>query len=217
MSGYTLPAPTADEIVDIKMATALDEPSLAKIFVEARTANAFLKRPVPHQLLERALDLALLGPTSANSLPLRIVFIESPEAKQRLKPALWEGNRDKTIAAPVTAIIAADLKFFEHFPRLFPQRGEMLKDTFGGMPPPAQRASAWDNALLQMAYFIIALRAVGLDAGPMAGFERTVVDQAFFPDGQFVSQYLINIGYADESNTFPRLPRFRADDIARFA
>lgn len=217
MSAYTLPAPTADEIVDIKMATALDEPSLAKIFVEARTANAFLKRPVPHQLLERALDLALLGPTSANSLPLRIVFIESPEAKQRLKPALWEGNRDKTIAAPVTAIIAADLKFFEHFSRLFPQRGEMLKETFGSMPPAAQRANAWDNALLQMAYFIIALRAVGLDAGPMAGFERTVVDQAFFPDGQFVSQYLINIGYADESNMFPRLPRFRADDIARFA
>ena len=217
MEDYTIPAPTIDEIVEVKLAAALDEPSLAKIFVEARTANAFLDRAIPHSLLERALDLALLGPTSANSLPLRIVFVESREAKEKLEPALSEGNRAKTMAAPVTAIVAADLKFFEHFPRLVPERGEMFKSRFGGMPEPKQRGMAWDNAVLQMAYFIIALRAVGLDAGPMAGFERPVVDKAFFPDGRFVSQYLINIGYADTSKMFPRLPRFRASEVAQYA
>lgn len=211
-----LPTLTPDEIVATKLAGALDGPSLAKIFVEARTANAFLDRPVSHQLLDRALDLALLGPTSSNSLPMRIVFVESPEAKEKLKPALSEGNRDKTMAAPLTAVMAADLKFFEHFPRLFPERAELLKNAFGGMPEPARRGAAWDNALLQMAYFIVALRAVGLDAGPMAGFDRTVVDKAFFPDGRFVSQYLINIGFADNAKTFPRLPRFRASDVARY-
>ncbi len=217
MTLFTQPALTTDEIVEVSLANALDEPSLAKIFVEARSANAFLNRAIPHQLLDRALDLALLGPTSANSLPLRVVFAESCEAKAKLRPALSEGNRDKTMAAPVTAVLATDLKFFEHFPRLFPERAEMLTNMFGGMPEPAQRSTAWDNALLQMGYFIIALRSVGLDAGPMAGFERIVVDNAFFPDGRFVSQYLINIGYADNAKVFPRLPRFRASDVSQYA
>jgi 3-hydroxypropanoate dehydrogenase len=214
---FVLPTPTPEEIIDLKSGRSLDERALETIFTEARTANGFMDRKIPHQLLDRALELALLGPTSANMLPMRVLFVESAEAKEKLKPALNDGNRDKTMAAPVTAIVAADLKFFEHFPRLFPERGEMFKGLFGGLPTDVQRNTAWDNALLQMAYFIIALRSVGLDAGPMAGFERPIVDAAFFPDGQFVTQYLINIGYGDDTKIWPRLPRFEAHDIAQYA
>jgi 3-hydroxypropanoate dehydrogenase len=211
-----LPTPNAEEIIDLKVARALDERALETIFTVARTANGFIDRKIPHQLLDRALELALLGPTSANMLPMRVVFVESTEAKEKLKPAMNEGNRDKTMAAPVTAIMAADLKFFEHFPRLFPERGEMFKGMFAGFPLEIQRGNAWDNALLQMAYFIIALRSLGLDAGSMAGFERPIVDSVFFPDGRFVSQYLINIGYGDDTKVWPRLPRFEAHDIAQY-
>lgn len=216
MTPFTQPARTNYQNVEVAPA-ALDERSLARIFYEARTANAFLDRAIPHELLDRALEMTLLGPTSGNSLPLRVVFVESREGKHKLAPALSERNRDKTMAAPVTAIIAADLKFFEHFPQLFPERAEIFMNMYRGMPESAQRSAAWDNALLQMAYFIIALRSVGLDAGPMAGFERSVIDDAFFPDGRFVSQYLINIGYADKAKVFPRLPRFRPSEIAHYA
>jgi 3-hydroxypropanoate dehydrogenase len=213
---FILPTPNVEEIIELKAARALDERALETIFTAARTANGFIERKIPHELLDRALELALLGPTSANMLPMRVVFVESAEAKGKLKPALNEGNRDKTMAAPVTAIMAADLKFFEHFPSLFPERGEMFKNMFAGFPSEVQRGNAWDNALLQMAYFIIALRSVGLDAGPMAGFERPIVDAAFFPDGRFVSQYLINVGYGDDTKVWPRLPRFNVDEIAHF-
>jgi 3-hydroxypropanoate dehydrogenase len=214
---YVIPTPNTDEIIDLKSGRALDERALGTIFTEARTANGFIDRKISHHLLDRALDLALLGPTSANGLPMRIVFVESAEAKAKLKPALSEGNVEKTMAAPVTAIIATDLKFFDHFPRLFPDRGEMIKGMFGSFPAEVQRGHAWDNAVLQMAYFIIALRSVGLDAGPMVGFERPMVDAAFFPDGPFVSQFLVNIGYGDDTKVFPRLPRFGANEIAQYA
>jgi len=209
--------PTTDEIVDLKAARELDEAALRTIFLEARTANGFLDYPVPRELLARAVELALLGPTSANGLPLRLVFVESAEAKEKLRPSLRAGNLEKTMAAPATAIIATDLKFYEQFPRTFPDRGEVLKGTLAAMEPAAQREAAWDNAILQMAYFIIALRSLGLDTGPMAGFDRKIVDEAFFPDGNWASQYLINIGYGDDSKLFPRLPRFNVDEIARFA
>lgn len=208
--------PTVDEIVALKAARALDENALRTIFFEARTANGFVDCPVPRDLLVRAVEIALMGPTSANSLPLRIVFVETPEAKERLRPAMAATNLAKTMAAPVTAIIATDLKFYDQFPRTFPERAEMFKGRFGGLPAEAQRGMAWDNALLQMGYFIIALRSVGLDVGPMAGFERSIVDAAFFPDGQFVSQYVMNIGYGDDTKVFPRLPRFNVEEIARF-
>jgi len=214
---YAIDPPTADEIVELKSARSLDDRALRTIFFEARTANGFLDRPVPRDLIERAVDIALLGPTSANSLPLRIVFVETPEAKERLRPAMSAANLEKTMAAPLTAIIATDLKFYDHFTRTFPERAEMFKSLFGGFPAEARRGMAWDNAVLQMGYFIIALRSVGLDAGPMAGFERSIVDAAFFPDGQFASQYVINIGYGDDTKVFPRLPRFNVDEIARFA
>lgn len=213
---YVIPPPNREEIIELKSSRALNERALEAIFTEARTANGFIDRKISHELLDRALELALLGPTSANMLPMRIVFAESAEGKEKLKPALHEGNRDKTMAAPVTAIVAADLKFFEHFPRLFPDRGEMFKGRFGSLPPEVQRAAAWDNALLQMGYFIIALRALGLDVGPMAGFDRPVVDAAFFPEGRFVSQYVMNIGYGDDTKVFPRLPRFEAREVSQY-
>jgi 3-hydroxypropanoate dehydrogenase len=208
--------PTTDEIVALKAGRELDQAALRTIFLEARTANGFLNYPVPRELLARAVELALLGPTSANGLPLRLVFVESAEAKERLRPSLRAGNLEKTMAAPVTAIIATDLKFYEQFPRTFPDRGEMLKGNVAAMEPAAQREFAWDNAVLQMAYFIVALRSLGLDTGPMAGFDRKIVDGAFFPDGNWASLYLINIGYGDDSKLFPRLPRFNVDEIARF-
>lgn len=209
--------PTTDEIVGLKAARELDEAALRTIFLEARTANAFLDYPVRRAQLARAVELALLAPTSANGLPFRLVFVESAEAKEKLRPSLHAGNLEKTMAAPVTAIIATDLKFYEQFPRTLPDRGEMLKGMVAALEPAAQREVAWDNAVLQMAYFIVALRSLGLDAGPMAGFDRKTVDEAFFPDGDWVSQYLINIGYGDDSKLFPRLPRFNVDEIARFA
>ncbi len=212
-----IPEPTLDEIVGLKSARALDERALGAIFLEARTANGFHDRPVPRDVLDRALEIALLGPTSANTLPLRVVFVQTPEAKERLKPALLPGNVEKTMGAPVTAIIAADLQFFEFLPRNLPGRGEKFQELFAGMEAPAQRAVAWDNAVLQMGYFIIAARAVGLDAGPMGGFDRALVDAAFFPDGRFVSIYLINLGYGDDTKTTPRLPRFAVEEIARYA
>jgi 3-hydroxypropanoate dehydrogenase len=208
--------PTLDELVDRKTARLLDERALRSIFLEARTANGFLDRPIPRELLAQAVDLALMGPTSANALPMRLVFVTSPEAKERLRPSLSEGNRDKTIAAPTTAIVATDLSFYERFSRTFPDRAEMFRNIFASMEPEQRRGNAWDNAVLQMGYFIVALRALGLDAGPMAGFDRAVVDAAFFPDGRFASQYLINIGYGDDTKLFPRLPRFNVDEIASF-
>ncbi len=133
-----------------------------------------------------------------------------------MRPSLSPGNLDKTMAAPTTAIVATDLSFHELFSRTFPDRAEMFKNSFAAMDPELRRAYAWDNALLQMGYFIIALRSVGLDAGPMAGFDRKLVDAAFFPDGRFAAQYLINIGYGDDTKVFARLPRFNVDEIASF-
>jgi 3-hydroxypropanoate dehydrogenase len=208
---------SVDELVRRKSARRVGENALRSLFLEARTANGFLDRKVPHELLEEALELALIGPTSANGQPLRVVFVESPEAKERLRPALSAGNLDKTMAAPVTAIVATDLQFYELFPQTFPERADVFKGLFESMEPEARRAYAWDNAVLQMGYFILALRAVGLDAGPMAGFDRALVNAAFFPDGRFTSQYLINVGYGDDTKVFPRLPRFSAREIARFA
>ena len=208
---------TVDEIVQRKAGRRVDENALRALFFEARTATGFLDHKVPHELLAEAVELALIGPTSANGLPMRIVFVESLEAKERLRPALSPGNLDKTMAAPITAIIATDLQFYELFPQTFPERGEALKGMVAAMEPAVRRAHAWDNAVLQMAYFILAVRALGLDAGPMAGFDRTLVDAAFFPDGRWASQYLINLGYGDDTKLFPRLPRFSALEIARFA
>ena len=208
--------PSIDEIIELKSTRALDERALRTLFLEARTANGFLPRPVPHRLIERIFELAELGPTSANTLPLRILFVETPEAKARLIPTLLPANVEKTASAPVTAIFAADTKFFEHIPRLFPQAPQ-FKDFFAGEDK-AEAATqfALTNATLQGAYFMLAARALGLDVGPMGGFDKAALDAAFFSDGAFKSLWLANLGYGDDTKVFPRNPRFGFDEVARF-
>jgi 3-hydroxypropanoate dehydrogenase len=191
---------------------AIDAAALAQIFTEARTHNAYLDRQVSDSLLREAVDIAKIGPTSANQSPLRILFLRSTEAKERLRPALMEGNLAKTMAAPVVALTAYDVKFFEHAPFLMPHFD--VRPWFEGNEAFAARA-AFQNGTLQVAYLIIALRAVGLDTGPMTGFDNSKVDAEFFPDGRFKSNVLINIGYGDHSKLFPRSPRFTFDQIAK--
>jgi 3-hydroxypropanoate dehydrogenase len=144
------------------------------------------------------------------------VIVQSPEAKEKLKPAMAPANLEKTMKAPATIIVAADLKFYLNFPRTFPTRPEMA-DRFSP-PENAEMAKGFarDNALLQMGYLTIALRSLGLDVGPMGGFDKEKVDAAFFPDGAFISLYLMNVGYADDSKSFPRLPRLPVGEIAKF-
>jgi 3-hydroxypropanoate dehydrogenase len=209
-------APSTEQQIALAAERALDENALRTIFTEARTANGFLPAPVSREQIERAIELAELGPTSANTLPVRYVIVTSPQGKEKLRPALSAGNLDKTIAAPATVIIAADPKFYEHIPHLFPTRPQMADLFRGDEKVEYARQFARDNAMLQMGYFIVALRALGLDAGPMGGFDKPKVDEAFFPDGKFFTLYLINIGYIDLSKSFPRLPRFRPDEITTF-
>jgi 3-hydroxypropanoate dehydrogenase len=210
------PTLSIDDIVELKAARALDDRALRTLFLEARSANGFLPVPVPHSLIERIFELAELGPTSANTLPLRILFVETPEAKARLIPTLSPANVEKTKSAPVTAIFAADLKFFEHIPRLFPHAPQ-FKDFFAG-DEKAEAATqfALTQATLQGAYFTLAARALGLDVGPLGGFDRPALDAEFFPDGTVKSLWLANLGYGDDSKVFPRLPRFGFDEVARF-
>ena len=190
----------------------IEASSLAQIFTEARTHNVFLNRPVSDELLKKAVELARMGPTSANQSPLRVLFLRSAEAKERLRPALAPGNLDKTMSAPVVAITAYDEEFYEHLPFLMPHVD--AKAWFSGDPAKAAR-SAFQNGTLQVAYLIIALRAVGLDTGPMTGFDNAKVDAEFFAEGKVKSNVLINIGYGDHEKLFPRSPRFSFDQIAK--
>lgn len=190
----------------------IEAQSLAQIFTEARTHNGFLNKPVSDELLKRAIDLAKMGPTSVNQSPLRVLFLRSQAAKERLRPALSPGNLDKTMSAPVVAITAYDELFYEHLPFLFPHAD--AKPWFSGNAAFAAR-SAFQNGTLQVAYLLIALRAVGLDTGPMTGFDNAKVDAEFFPEGHIKSNVLINIGYGDHEKLFPRSPRFSFDQIAK--
>jgi 3-hydroxypropanoate dehydrogenase len=194
-------------------ATPIDDAALAQIFTAARTHNGFLDKPVSDDLLRRAVDIAKIGPTSANNSPLRVVFLKSKAAKERLKPFLAPGNLEKTMAAPVTAITAYDLKFYDHLPFLLPHAD--FKSYFAALPQEEQREIAHKNGTLQVAYLIIALRAIGLDTGPMTGFDNQKLDAEFFPDGRFKSNVLINIGYGDHTKLFPRSPRFSFEEIAQ--
>ncbi len=206
-------SPDINEIVARKRARAIGEGALATLFREARTARGFLAQPVSRELLERIVELAELGPTESNSLPLRIVFVQTPQSKERLRPLLSRGNVAKTMAAPVTAIVAADLRFYEHLPRLSPHL--KMNDYYAG-PANVEIAnrSALMNAAIQGAYLLLAARALGLDVGPMAGFDRAKTDAEFFPDGRHTSLWLTNIGYADDTKTPARNPRFAFDEIA---
>jgi len=209
-------SPSIDDIVELKAMRALDERGLRTLFVDARSANGFLPRPVPHSLIERIFELAQLGPTSANTLPLRILFVETPDGKARLLPTLSPGNVEKTTSAPVTAIFAADTKFFEHIPRLFPHAPQFRERFAGEENAEAATQFAVTNATLQGAYFMLAARALGLDVGPIGGFDKPALDAAFFPDGTFKSLWLANLGYGDDTKLVPRNPRFDVDEVARF-
>jgi 3-hydroxypropanoate dehydrogenase len=210
----TTTLPDLDALIAAKADRAVDEHALRTLFLDARTANGFHAQPVPRELLERAVELAKHGPTGANTQPMRIVFVESAEAKERLRPALSPGNLDKTMSAPVTAIIATDLKFYEHLPRLFPHMPQLRAAFEGEDKVAAATAQAGLNGTLQGAYFMLAARAVGLDVGPMAGFDNAKVDAEFFPDGRFTSLWLVNLGYGDDSKLFGRSPRLEFDEIA---
>jgi 3-hydroxypropanoate dehydrogenase len=190
----------------------IDRQPLAQLFTDARTHNGFIDKPVSDDLLLKAIELAKMGPTSVNQSPLRVLFLRSQAAKERLRPALAPGNLDKTMSAPVVAVTAYDEQFYEHLPFLFPHAD--AKPWFSGDPVKAAR-SAFQNGTLQVAYLIIALRAVGLDTGPMTGFDNAKVDAEFFPEGHVKSNVLINIGYGDHEKLFPRSPRFSFDQMAK--
>jgi 3-hydroxypropanoate dehydrogenase len=190
----------------------LPERCLEQIFHDARTHNAWLERAVPDATLHELVNLLKLGPTSANSSPARFLFVKSPEAKERLKPFLSEGNRDKTMRAPVCAIVAYDLDFYEHLPKLFPHTN--ARSWFEGKEQKIFD-TAFRNGTLQGAYLIIAARALGLDCGPMSGFDNAGVDREFFAGTSIKSNFLCNLGYGDLSVLLPRSPRFGFDEIAR--
>ncbi len=182
----------------------LNADALDTLFRTARTHNGWLDQPVTDEDLHRLYDLMKMAPTSANCSPARIVFVRSANAKARLKPALSPGNLEKTMAAPVTAIIGYDLQFAEHMPRLFPHNPD-AKNWFND--PKVAEVVAFRNGTLQGAYFILAARAVGLDTGPMSGFDNAQVDAEFFPGGRVRSNFLCNLGHGDSRQLFARSPR----------
>ncbi len=190
----------------------LPDDGLDLIFREARTQNAWSDQPVGEVLLEAVYDLAKWGPTSANCSPMRVVFVVGKEAKERLRPCLIPGNVDKTMAAPATAIIAYDTRFHEHLPTLFPHTD--AKSWFDGNAALIEE-TAFRNSSLQGAYLIIAARALGLDCGPMSGFDAAKLNAEFFPDGRFKANFLCNIGHGDSEGLFPRSPRFTFDDVCQ--
>ncbi|HSB42652.1 MAG TPA: malonic semialdehyde reductase [Methylomirabilota bacterium] len=190
----------------------LGDDGLDLLFRNARSHKAWLDRPVPDDLLRRVYDLARLGPTSANCSPMRVLFLTSRAAKERLRPALSPNNVDKTMQAPVTAVIGHDLEFHEQLPRLFP--GADMRANFVGKPE-LIAATAFRNGTLQGAYLMLAARALGLDCGGMSGFDNAKVDAEFFPDGRVKSNFLCNLGYGDPSKLTPRGPRLPFDEVCR--
>jgi 3-hydroxypropanoate dehydrogenase len=177
---------------------------LDQLFFNARTANGFLDKAVPLSLLQEVYDIAKMGATSMNTQPARYVFLNSPESRARLIPALSPGNVDKTKAAPVTVIVATDTQFFEHMPVVW--HGAGAKEMFEGNAALAQ-GTATRNGTLGGAYFMIAARSVGLDCGPMSGVDLAKVNAEFFPEGRLQANFLINLGYGDNSKLFNRNPR----------
>jgi len=186
------------------MSTAISNESIWQLFTGARTHHAWQSSPVADELLHEIYDLTKWGPTSANSSPMRIVFVKSKSAKEKLLPALAGSNVEQVRAAPVTAIIAYDQKFYDRLPTLFPAFD--ARSMFVSNPSLSEQ-TAFRNGSLQGAYFILAARALGLDAGPMSGFDNAKVDQAFFENSTWKSNFLCNIGYGDAAKLHPRGPR----------
>ncbi|HCI46004.1 MAG TPA: malonic semialdehyde reductase [Rhodospirillaceae bacterium] len=192
--------------------TPLEQSGLDLLFNNARTYNNWQDKPVSDDTLHALFDLVRMGPTSANCSPARIVFVKSDAAKEKLKACLAEGNVAKTMAAPVCAIIAHDMEFHEHLPKLFPHTD--AKSWFAGKPDFIE-STAFRNGTLQGGYLIMAARALGLDCGPMSGFDNEAVDKAFFASTTYKSNFLCNLGYGDDKDMFPRSPRFDFDEACR--
>ena len=186
----------------------LDDKALQQLFLEARTLRAWQPREVPDSVLREVVDLMKLAPTANNALPARVVHVKSQAAKVRLKRLLSPGNVDKTMAAPATAILAYDLEFYAH-----PPKGQEPLKGFDGKPERAQTV-AFRNGSLQGAYLIMAARALGLDCGPMSGFDNAGVDREFFAGTQIKSNFLCNLGYGDRTGLPARAPRFAFDEMA---
>jgi 3-hydroxypropanoate dehydrogenase len=191
----------------------LSDESLDILFRKARTHRNWLPKPVSDDLLRELYDLMKWGPTSANCCPARILFLRTPEAKQRLLPALAAGNVDKTMKAPVTAIVAYDLKFYDQLPKLSPHNPK-VREEFAKSPEFAQ-TTAFRNGSIQGGYFILAARAVGLDCGPLSGFDNAKLDAEFFSEGNVKSNFLCNLGYGDPSKLNPRAPRLDFDEACQ--
>jgi len=195
------------------MSKVLSDDGLDLIFRAARTHNVWLDKPVDDALLRQVYDLAKMGPTSANMCPMRVLFVKSQEAKEKLKPALDAGNVNKTMKAPVTVIIGMDVRFFEKLPQLFPHAD--AKAWFKDLPPGVLESIALRNSSLQGAYFMLAARSLGLDCGPMSGFDNAKVDAAFFAGTTVKSNFLCNLGYGDATKLNPRSPRLSFEEACR--
>jgi len=192
---------------------SIDATALDQLFAEARTHNRWLDRPVDAELLRELYDLTKFAPTSANSQPMRVLFVTSAEAKARLKPALMPANVEKTMTAPVTAIVAHDVEFYEQLPKLFPHAD--ARSWFAHRPADELARIAQHGGTMQGAYLILAARALGLDCGPIGGFDNAAVDAAFFADTTWRSNFLLNLGYGDPAGLFPRNPRLEFEEACR--
>lgn len=204
----------ASTFLHVKVEEMVDEAALGVLFLNARTHRRWTDRPVDAALLRRVYELARWPPTSANCQPMRVVFVTSREAKERLRPALDASNVEQTMSAPVTAIVAYDTRFFEYLLTLAPQRPEM-GERIASRPEAVRERMAFQNGTLGGGYLILAARAFGLDCGPMGGFDRDRVDAAFFADGRWKSNFLLNLGYGDPAGLRPRAPRLDFEEACR--
>ncbi|HJP68855.1 MAG TPA: malonic semialdehyde reductase [Sphingomicrobium sp.] len=193
----------------------IERASLDQLFNNARTHNDWSSKPVSDDLIRVLYDLVKMGPTSANSSPARFVWVRSDEGKRQLSDAAFDNNKAKILAAPVTVIVAYDLDFADRMPQLFPARGEAMKTVFKGTE--ITEPTAFRNSSLQAAYLILAARALGLDAGPMSGFDHQAVDQVFFAGTAIRSNLICSLGYGSGKNIFPRNPRLSFEEAGRFA
>jgi 3-hydroxypropanoate dehydrogenase len=197
---------------DMMSRSPLNEQVLDQLFREARSHNGWQDKPVSDEQLLQIYDLMKMGPTAANSCPARLVFVKSDEAKQKLKPCLDEGNIEKSMTAPVVAIIGMDMEFYEKLPKLFPHTD--ARSWFAGKPEKISKSAMRDSSL-QGAYFMLAVRSIGLDAGPMSGFNPEKLDEVFFADSKTKSNFICAIGYGDESKLYPRGPRLDFDEACQ--
>lgn len=210
----TPPAAQPITSTDTRLGT-LDPTGRALLFGGARTANTFDSTPVSDAQLQEIWELARWAPTAANTQPLRVLYVRPGEGRERLVAHMADGNKAKTRSAPAVAVLARDTRFYDHLPTLMAIRPGM-REQFAGDPQKAELAGTY-NAALQAGYLLLAVRAVGLAAGPMGGFDAAGVDQEFFPDGRFTSTLVVNIGHPGPAAWFPRLPRLAHEDVLGWA